>query len=125
MMLQRGEKKLTQAIEDELNAKDRIKEIVKAVIGTTDAPLIPDDIPIDTIIQPGDSSANFNKIEMLHASGSQKRIKTDLKDYTFDDKDNLQIIFISDSTITLNSQIESEQTVKIQIISISRMVIRK
>jgi hypothetical protein len=27
MMLQRGEKKLTQAIEDELNAKDRIKEI--------------------------------------------------------------------------------------------------
>ena len=68
-----------------------IKEIVKAVIGTTDAPLIPDDIPIDTIIQPGDSSANFNKIEMLHASGSQKRIKTDLKDYTFDAKDNLQI----------------------------------
>ena len=73
-----------------------LSEIIKVITTNTIAPLIPDDIPIDTIIQPGDSSASFNKIEMLHASGSQKRIKTDLKDYTFDakERDN-RLIFIN------------------------------
>jgi len=96
-----GEQNETKVLKDLSPAKPSprqclLSEIIKKITGNTNAPLIPDDIPIDTIIQPEDSSASFNKIEMLHASGSQKRIKTDLKDYTFDakERDN-RLIFIN------------------------------
>lgn len=69
-----------------------LSEIIKEISGNTNVPLIPDDIPVDTIIQQWDSSANFNKIEMLHNSGSQKRNKTDQKGkgYNFKEKANRQ-----------------------------------
>ena len=69
-----------------------LSEIIKVITENTNAPLIPDDIPIDTIIKVEDTSTNFNKIEMLHNSGSQKRNKTDQegKGYKFKEKANRQ-----------------------------------
>lgn len=68
-----------------------LKEVIKVVTANTNVPPVQDNIYVDTIIQAGDSSANFNKIEMIDASGLKKNVKTELKDYIFQGKDNQQL----------------------------------
>lgn len=60
-----------------------IKEIIKAVTGNTNAPLISDNIPINTIINGGDYSTYFNKIEIIDSRGLKTRQRKELVDYEY------------------------------------------
>ena len=60
-----------------------LSEIIKDITGNTNVPLIPDDIPIDTIIKVEDTSTNFNKVKIINGSDLKTIQKKELKDYNY------------------------------------------